>query len=142
MDIIKKNFVVIIVGSFVGAVSSMLAVIYIGPLLGIDSTLISSIIPKSSTTPIAIEVSEQLGGIRAITVAVVVLSAVLGAVIIPIILQLFKIKDPRVIGLVLGSTSHAVETAKAIEINKEAGAISSVALVFTGVITALMLLFL
>jgi len=142
MDIIKKNFVVIIVGSLVGAVSSMLAVIYIGPLLGIDSTLISSIIPKSSTTPIAIEVSEQLGGIRAITVAVVVLSAVLGAVIIPIIIQLFKIKDPRVIGLVLGSTSHAVGTAKAIEIDKEAGAISSVALVFTGVITALMLLFL
>lgn len=142
MDIIKKNFVVIIVGSFVGALSSMLAVIYIGPLLGIDPTLISSIIPKSSTTPIAIEVSEQLGGIRAITVAVVVLSAVLGAVIIPMILQLFKIKDPRVVGLVLGSTSHAVGTAKAIEIDKEAGAISSVALVFTGVITALMLLFL
>ncbi len=142
IDVIKKNFVVIFVGSLVGAVSSVLAVIYIGPLLGIDPALISSIIPKASTTPIAIEVSEQLGGIRSITVAVVVLTAVIGAVIIPVIISLFKIKDPRVIGLGLGATSQAIGTAKAIEINKEAGAISSVALVFTGVFTALLLLFL
>ncbi|MDD3123859.1 MAG: LrgB family protein [Candidatus Izemoplasmatales bacterium] len=142
IDIIKKNFLVIAVGSFVGAVTSIGAVLILGPLFGLDTEIIMSIVPKASTTPIAIEVSESLGGIKAITVAVVVLTAVIGSVIIPILIKLFKVKDSRVIGLGLGSTCHAVGTARALEIDPEAGAISSVALVFTGVITAIYILFL
>jgi putative effector of murein hydrolase len=142
IDIIKKNFLVIVVGSFVGAVTSIGAVLILGPLFGLDTEIIMSIVPKATTTPIAIEVSESLGGIRAITVAVVVLTAVIGSVIIPILIKIFRIKDARVIGLGLGATCHAVGTAKALEIDEEAGAISSVALVFTGVITAIFILFL
>ncbi|MDD3124061.1 MAG: LrgB family protein [Candidatus Izemoplasmatales bacterium] len=142
IDIIKKNFLVIAVGSIVGAVTSIGAVLILGPMFKLDYEIIMSIVPKASTTPIAIEVSESLGGIKAITVGVVVLTAVIGSVIIPILIKLFKVKDSRVIGLGLGSTCHAVGTAKAIEIDPEAGAISSVALVFTGVITAIYILFL
>ena len=138
LDLIRKNLLPIIIGSLVGAIVSIGSVLVLGPLFGIEGTLLSSLIPKASTTPIAIEVSEMLGGIRAITVAAVVLSAVLGAVILPILIKLFKIQDPKIIGLGLGSTSQAVGTAKALEINPEAGAIAGVSLVFTGVFTAIL----
>lgn len=142
MDLIKRNFVVIFVGSLVGALVSIFTVLVISPMLGIDETLVASLIPKASTTPIAIEISERLGGIRAITVAVVVLSAVIGAVVIPSLIKVLRIKDARIIGLSLGSTSHAIGTAKAFEFDQEAGAIASVSLVFTGVLTAIIAMFL
>jgi predicted murein hydrolase (TIGR00659 family) len=142
IDLIKKNLVPIMVGSIVGATVSIVSVLLLGKAFGLEEEIIASIIPKSSTTPIAIEVSNRLGGIRAVTVAVVILTAVLGAVIVPIIIKVFKIKDPRIIGMGLGSTAHAVGTAKALEIDPIAGAISGIALVFVGVATALISLFL
>lgn len=142
IDLIKKYFIPIIVSSVVGAFVSMFSVILLGKLFNLDSEIISSVIPKSSTTPIAIEVSARLGGIRPITVAVVVTAAVLGAVILPIVIKVFKIKDPLIIGLGLGSTSHAVGTAKALEIDATAGAIAGISLVISGVATALIALFL
>lgn len=141
IDLIKKNILPILVGSFVGAGTSILAVVVLGKWFKLDQTIIYSVIPKASTTPIAIEVSEKIGGIRSITVAVVVMTAVIGAVIIPLILKLLRIKDPRIIGMGLGTTSQAVGTAKALEIDATAGAISGVALVFTGIATALIALF-
>ena len=141
INLIKKNILPILVGSFVGAASSMLVVVLLGNWMNLDMEILLSIIPKASTTPIAIEVSERIGGIRAITVAVVVLTAVIGAVIVPFLIKWFKIKDPMVIGLGLGSTSHAIGTSKALEIDPIAGAIAGVALVFTGIATALIALF-
>jgi predicted murein hydrolase (TIGR00659 family) len=141
IDLIKKNWLVIVVGSVVGAITSVTSILILGPLFGLDAEIINSLIPKSSTTPIAVEISSRLGGIRAITVAVVVLTAVLGAVIVPILIKLLKIKDPRVIGMGLGTTAHAVGTAKALEIDPTAGAISGIALVVSGVATTLITLF-
>lgn len=140
--IIAKNLVPIIVGSIVGAIVSVVSVIILGELFGLDQEIIASIIPKSSTTPIAIEVSNRIGGIKSITVAVVIITAVIGSVIGPIMVKIFKIKDTKMIGMGLGSTAHAIGTAKAFEIDPEAGAISSIALVFVGVFTAIISLFL
>lgn len=141
IDLIKKNWLVILVGSIVGALTSVTSILILGPMFGLDQELISSLIPKSSTTPIAVEISSRLGGIRAITVAVVVLTAVLGAVIIPMMIKVLKIKDPRIIGMGLGTTAHAVGTAKALEMDATAGAISGIALVVSGVATTLITLF-
>lgn len=140
-ELIKKNILPILVGSFVGAITSIIAVFVLGKWFNIDQEILYSMIPKASTTPIAIEVSEQIGGIRAITVAVVVMTAVIGAVIVPILVKMLRIKDPRIIGMGLGTTSQAVGTAKALEIDPTAGAISGVALVFTGIATAIIALF-
>lgn len=140
-ELIKKNLSVILIGSFIGALSSILVVLWIGPLLGVDTQIITSMIPKSSTTPIAIEVSLELGGIRAITVFSVIMNAILGATFLPWFLKVFQVSDEKIIGITLGATSHAIGTAKALEINKEAGAISSVSLIFTGLFTVLIALF-
>lgn len=140
-DLIKRNWHYILVGSFVGALTSMVTVYLLASVFGLSEELMISLLPKSSTTPIAVEISERLGGIRAITVAAVVVSAVSGAVIIPTLIRWLKIKDPRLIGLSLGATSHAVGTSKAIEIDPNAGAISGVALVISGIATAILALF-
>jgi len=142
IPLIRKHLLPIIVGSAVGAGTSILTVLVLGRWLRLGDDILASVLPKASTTPIAIEVSERLGGIRAITVATAVLTAVIGAVLIPSVIRLFKIKDPIVIGLGLGSTSQAIGTAKALEIDETAGAVAGVALVFTGVATALLAVFL
>ena len=142
MDLIKKYAIPIIIGSIVGAIVSMFCVILLGKIFNLPNDIIASLIPKSSTTPIAIEVANRLGGIRAITVAVVILTAVIGAVIIPIIIKIFKIKNPLIIGIGLGGTSHAVGTAKALEIDELAGGIAGVSLVMSGVATAIIAIFL
>jgi putative effector of murein hydrolase len=140
--LIKEHLLPIVVGALVGAGTSILTVALLGRWLGLDDVLIASVLPKASTTPIAIEVAERLGGIRAITVATVVMTAVIGAVIIPFLIKILKIRDPVVIGMGLGATAQAVGTAKALEIDETAGAVAGVALVFTGVATALLALFL
>ena len=142
LDLIKKNWLPILVGATVGAISTVVVVNIMGNMLGLDEDLIASIIPKSTSTPIAIEISNKLGGIRSITVAVVIISAVIGTIIIPIFLKLVKITDPLLIGMGLGTTSHAVGTGKAMEIDSTAGAIAGVALVVTGIITVIITMFL
>jgi len=142
LPMIRKQLLPIVVGSVVGAGTSIATVLVLGGWLGLDPDLLASVLPKASTTPIAIEVSERLGGIRAITVAVVVMTAVVGAVLIPAVIRILKIRDPLVIGLGLGSTAQAIGTAKALELDETAGAVAGVALVFTGVATALLAIFL
>lgn len=139
--LIKEHFLPILVGSAVGAGVSLLVVWGMGKWLNLDEVLVSSLLPKASTTPIAVEVSDQLGGLRSLTVAAVVLTAVLGAMILPVLIRVFKIRDPLLVGMGLGATSQAIGTAKAMEIDETAGAVSGVALVFTGIFTALFALF-
>ncbi len=141
-ELIKKNLVPILVGTTIGSLMSILETLLIGHLLGLDDTMIASLVPKSTTTAIAVEVSTRLGGIRAITVAVVVLTAVIGSAILPLLIKLFKMKDSRLIGLGLGTTCHAVGTAKALEIDPMAGALSGIALVISGITTSIITLFL
>jgi predicted murein hydrolase (TIGR00659 family) len=138
--LIKKYMVPILVGVSVGSIVSMLVVLGLGVLFQVDWDIILSVIPKSSTAAIAMEVSDQIGGISTITIAVTSITAVFGAIFIPMLLKLLRIKDPLLIGLSLGITSHALGTSKALEINEEAGAFSGIGLVFSGIVTVLIAL--
>ncbi|MCK7485022.1 MAG: LrgB family protein [Bacillus subtilis] len=142
IDLIKKHILPIIVGSLVGAIVSMGSILILGPLFGLTPELVASIVPKSATTPIAIEVADMLHGIRSIAVFVVVVTAIIAAVTFPTLFRWLKLKDPVVIGMTFGANAHALGTAKAIEIDPVAGAISGIALVFSGIATALIALFL
>ena len=141
-SLIKKNILPILVGTVIGSITSIVTVIIFGRMFGLTKEVIASIIPKSSTAAIAIEVSSSLGGVPHITIAVTSITAVSGAVILPMLVKLFRIKDPVLVGLGLGTTSHALGTSKALEIDPIAGAISGIALVFAGVITVIISLFL
>lgn len=94
-------------------------------------------LPKSITTAIGIGISEELGGIVTITVAVIIITGILGNVIADTVFRIFKIKNPLAKGLALGTASHAIGTARAIEMGPVEGAMSSLAVAVAGLLTVI-----
>lgn len=141
-ELVKKNFVAILVGTIVGAIVSIGSIIVLANILGLDDRLTSSLIPKSVTTPIALAVSETLGGIPGITVCALILSGLFGNILAPVLIKLLRLNDPVAAGIAIGSSSHALGTVTALELGEDIGAISSIAIPFSGIITVIISLFL
>lgn len=140
VDLLKRNWLPVLLGCFVGSVTSIVSVLVMCRLFGLDSVMTVSLLPKSVTTPIASAVSEGQGGILAITVAAVSVTGIGGSLMAPFMMKLFPIRDPLAIGLGLGTCSHAMGTAKALEIGETEGAVSSLAIGICGIITAILAL--
>lgn len=140
--LLMANLVPIIFGTAVGSAVSVLSVIILSRLFHLDSIIEKSLIPKSVTTPIAIQISNSIGGVSAITVAVVVITGIAGSILAPILIKLFRVKNPIAIGVAIGTSSHAVGTSKAMELGEVEGAMSSISIGIAGLITVLYSLFL
>ncbi len=136
-DVVKKNWLPIVVGCTVGVVSALGSTIALCHICGITWEITASLIPKSITTAFATPLAEQMGGIPAITVAGIFMNGIFGAIAGPSVLKLFRINDPIATGLAIGATSHAIGTAKAIEIGEIEGSVSGIAIGLCGVITVL-----
>ena len=139
---IKENWIALTVGTITGSIVSMTFAFFIGRLLGFDETVCLSIVPKGITTPMAMAVSETIGGIPSITVLAVLITGITGNVLSPVLINLFKIKDPTVQGISIGTCSHAIGTSKALELGEKQGALSSVALTLSGIVTVVLSLIL
>ncbi len=107
-------------------------------LLGAPIAVAMSAVPKSVTTPIAVEVARELGGIPQITVALVILAGVLGATFGPVILALFRVREDRSVGVAIGSASHGIGTASLVRRSELQAAVSSWAMAASGVVTSLL----
>lgn len=136
--LIKKYAPVILVSIAVGSVSSMASVFVLCKLFGLDKALIASLMPKSITTAIAIGVSQDMGGIQAVTVVAVILSGIVGAIVGPPLFKLLRIKNRVAVGLAMGTASHAVGTTKALELGEDEGAMSSLSVVVAGILTVIL----
>ena len=134
--LVGKHIVSILAGTVAGSITSLLSILALATVIGIDSTLTSSLLPKSVTTPIAVAVSETLGGIRSLTVTSLLLTGVAGNILAPLMIKLFRVKSRIAQGVAIGTASHVVGTSKAIELGEDIGAMSSIALSFAGIITA------
>lgn len=134
---LKENAVPIIAGILVGSIVAILSVIYLGKLFKLDEVIILSLIPKSTTAAISMEISKEIGGIPALTMAATVIAGISGNIISTSICKLFKIEDKTSIGLGLGTASHAVGTAKAMELGEIEGAMSSLSIGIAGLITVI-----
>jgi predicted murein hydrolase (TIGR00659 family) len=132
----------IIIGISSGCLLSIGGVILLGKYLGLNTSLINSLAPKSITTPMGIALSEAMGGNPSITVAAIVFTGILGAVIAPFVMKVFRIKSKVAKGIGIGTAAHAVGTSKAMEMGKLEGAMSSAAIGIAGVITVLLAPFL
>ncbi len=141
MDILKRNWLPIFVGCVVGSATSMLSVYAMCLLFGLDESLTVSLIPKSVTTPIAVSISQGNGGAVPITVVAVIFTGILGSILSPFLIRLFRVKDPVAAGLAIGACSHAVGTSKAIEIGEVEGAMSGLAIGICGIVTVLISMF-
>ena len=142
LAVLKQYWLPILVGAVAGSASSMLSVYALCNLLGLDEQLTVSLIPKSVTTPIAVGIVESAGGLTPITVVAVIVTGILGAVLAPSMIRLFRISDPVAAGLAIGASSHAVGTSKAVELGEVEGAMSGLAIGVCGVVTVVLSLLL
>ncbi|KAA0257028.1 CidB/LrgB family autolysis modulator [Deferribacter autotrophicus] len=134
---IKKRGIPILISITIGSIVGILSAALTAKLLGASKTVVASIAPKSVTTPIAMGISEKIGGIPSLTAAIVIATGVLGAVIGPAFLKLTGIKNKIAIGLAIGSASHGIGTARAFEEGELEGASSSLAICLNGIATAI-----
>lgn len=135
LKLLKKYLMPILIGIFVGSSVSITSVIFLSYIFGLDKVITISLLPKSVTTPIGIEISNQLGGLQPVTVLAIVLSGIIGAIIAPFLCKLFKIKNNVAIGLALGTSAHAIGTTKALELGDTEGAMSSLSIGLSGIMT-------
>ena len=140
-DLLKRNWLPVLVGCLTGVVVSVGSILVMSRLFGLDAAMTASLLPKSVTTPIATAVSEGHGGIVSITVAAVIVTGILGNLTAPFLVKLFRVKDPVAVGLGIGACSHAMGTAKALEMGETEGAMSGLAIDMCGIITAVAALF-
>ena len=135
IDLLKKNWLPVLVGCLVGVVTSVGSILIMCRLFGLDRDMTVSLLPKSVTTPIAVAVSEGQNGMVAITVAAVIITGIIGAVTAGTVFKLFRIKEPVAQGLACGTAAHAIGTTKALEMGEIQGAMSSLAIVASGLVT-------
>ena len=138
---LKEYFVPVLVGCFVGSLTSLISVVGLCKAFGLDESLTASLMPKSCTTAIAIGIAESGGGVAGIAAAGVMIAGLTGAVLAPSFAKWFKIKDPVAEGLAIGACSHALGTTKAVEIGALQGAMSSIAICVCGIISSVLVLF-
>lgn len=139
---LRKNLLPILLGALVGSVASMGSVVVLSRLVGLDRTMIVSLLPKSVTTPIGVAVSTSLGGIPAVTAIAIIITGLFGAIVLPAFLSKLGVAHPVTTGLAIGTASHAVGTSRAIELGKTEGAMSGLAIGISGFLTALIAPFL
>lgn len=137
IELLKKNLKAVAVGITAGVFTSLLGVFLLSKLFALNHVQYVTLLPKSITTAIGMDVSRDLGGIEAITVAVIIITGILGNMSAEFICKIFKIHEPVAKGLAIGTASHAIGTAKAMEIGEIEGAMSSLAIAVAGLMTVL-----
>lgn len=135
--VLKENFAAIIISISIGCLAHAAIVIGVLEFYHIDRALLLSLLPKSITTAIALGVTSEIGGIQAVTVIGVCIAGLSGSIFGPTILYYLKIREPVAQGLAIGSASHAIGTSKAIEMGEIQAAMSSLAIVVTGLLTVI-----
>ncbi|MDO5409448.1 MAG: LrgB family protein [Lachnospiraceae bacterium] len=134
-QVLKDNLAAVLTSILAGAVSCVLVVAGLAAVTRLDEALTLSLLPKSITTAIAMGVSEEIGGMPAITVMAVIMTGLFGNIIAQVLFKLLHIENPVAQGLACGTGAHAIGTAKAMELGEIQGAMSSLSVVVAGITT-------
>ncbi|MGM9660748.1 MAG: LrgB family protein, partial [Faecousia sp.] len=127
-ELLKKNVLAILAGIAAGVVTSIGSVLLLAWLFRLDAASAVSLLPKSVTTAIGVDVSTELGGIPALTTAVIILTGIIGNLLAVSLCKLLRITNPIARGIAIGTSSHAIGTSKALEIGQVEGAMSSLSI--------------
>ena len=133
--VLKRHWKAILTGVISGVLSSLTSILILARLFSLSHEQCVTLLPKSITTAIGMGVSEELGGIVTVTVAVIIITGILGNIIAEAVCKLFKIEEPIAKGLAMGTAAHAIGTVKAMEIGEVEGAMSSLAIAVSGLLT-------
>lgn len=135
ISLLKENARAIMAGLVSGVLTSLVSIFGMAVIFGLSHEEYVTLLPKSITTAIGMGVSEELGGIVTVTVAVIIVTGILGNVIGEQVCRLFGIEEPIAKGIAIGSASHAIGTAKAMEMGEIEGAMSSLSIAVAGLLT-------
>ncbi|MFI3277817.1 MAG: LrgB family protein [Rikenellaceae bacterium] len=135
---LRQHLISILISIFAGCVVSIVSVIVVARLFGVDLVVEASMLPKSVTIPIALEVSRSVEGLGPLTIVMVVFTGIYGSVVAPFVLRAARVTDPVARGLAIGAAAHAVGTAKAMEMGAVEGALGALAIALMGLATALL----
>lgn len=137
IQLLKQYAGAIIGGILSGVLTSLVSILACAYVFGFTHEQYVTLLPKSITTAIGMGISEELGGMVTITVAVIIITGVLGNMIAEAVLKLFRIEEPVAKGIAIGLASHAIGTVKAMEIGEIEGAMSSLSIAVAGLLTVL-----
>lgn len=137
LTLLKKHGRAVAGGITAGVLASLLSIFLLSKLFGLNHEQYVTLLPKSITTAIGMGISRELGGMETITVAVIIITGIFGNVIAEFLCRIFRIREPVAKGLALGTASHAIGTAKAMEMGEVEGAMSSLAIAVAGLLTVL-----
>lgn len=132
----KKNALAVLCGIAAGAFTSVACVIAMSWIMKLDPVLCASLMPKSVTSAIGAEVAEELGGIGSLAGALIILTGIVGNLSATALCRICKLRDPIARGVAIGTGSHAVGTARALQMGRVEGAVSSLSIAVAGVLTA------
>lgn len=135
LQLLRRHKAAILTGVLSGVLTSLICVLALAVLFHLDHAAYVTLLPKSITTAIGMGVSEQLGGHVSITVAIIIITGVIGNMIAESVCRVFRIKEPIARGIAIGTASHAIGTTKAMEMGEVEGAMSSLSIVVAGVLT-------
>lgn len=141
-DQLKKNFIPVMAGCLTGSITALISVIGLSRLFKLDEKIIASMIPKSVTAPIAVDISNALGGVPSITFICVAISGMTGALLAPFFVRILRIRNKVAVGVAIGTSSHAFGTSRALEMGATEGAMSSLAIGIAGILTSVLVLLL
>jgi putative effector of murein hydrolase len=133
--LLARNIVPVLGGCVAGAIASLGSVFLLCRLFGLDRVVTMSLLPKSVTTAIALDLSERGGGVPGLAVAAVIVTGISSAIFAPVFIKMFRLKDPLAAGVAIGVSGHAIGTAAAVELGKTEGAMSGLAMSLMGIVT-------
>lgn len=134
-ELLKSNVRAVMCGILSGVLTSLITILVLAMFFGLTHEEYVTLLPKSITTAIGMGVSEELGGYVTITVAVIIITGVIGNILAEFICKIFRIEEPIAKGIAIGSAAHAIGTAKAMEIGEVEGAMSSLSIAVAGILT-------
>lgn len=142
-DLLKQLALPILLGNFVGSLVGIFSGLWLAKLVKLEDELLYSLIPKSVTTPVAMEISESIGGISSLAAVLVIIAGLTGALLGPFMFRIFHIQNEIGQGTAFGAASHGIGTATAFEKGQLQGSISTISMiisaVFTSILTPLMI---
>lgn len=135
---VRQSLLAIVVAIIAGSLTAAASSVGIAWLLGASRQTLLSMAPKSATTPVAMGIAEQLGGLPTLTAVVVILTGITGAMTASGLISLLRIRDPRAGGLAIGVAAHGIGTARAFQISEVAGAFAGLAMGLNALATAIL----
>ena len=136
---VRRSALAIVVSLVAGSLTAILSALAVAWLAGSSEAVLASVAPKSVTAPVAMGIAEKLGGLPSLTAVLVIVTGILGAMLGPKVLDVTGVVDWRARGLAIGTASHGIGTARALQVNETAGAFSGLAMGLNALATALLL---